>query len=91
MGAERLAVEFALVLLHAATIWGAAAIIRLPATLLRTPNAWSWRLNAWTRNSSSWRVRSGSGVRTCGGVFEVTVTMTTVRTVASPSETESRR
>jgi signal transduction histidine kinase len=40
----RLAVEFALVLLHAAVIWGAAAIIRLPATLLRGPRQWPWRL-----------------------------------------------
>jgi signal transduction histidine kinase len=39
----RLAVEFALVLLHASVIWGAAAIIRLPSTLLRTPRALSWR------------------------------------------------
>ena len=44
--AERLAVEFALVLLHAAVIWGAAAVIRLPATMLRAPRAWSWRLTA---------------------------------------------
>ena len=42
----RLAVEFALVLLHAAVIWGAAAIIRLPATLLRAPRGWSWRATA---------------------------------------------
>ena len=42
----RLAVEFALVLLHAAVIWGAAAIIRLPATLLRAPRGWPWRLTA---------------------------------------------
>jgi signal transduction histidine kinase len=51
VGAERLAVEFALVLLHAAVIWSAAAIIRLPATLLRAPRAWPWRLTAaagWT-------------------------------------------
>ena len=43
---ERLAVEFALVLLHAAVIWGAAAIIRLPATVLRAPRSWSWRVIA---------------------------------------------
>jgi hypothetical protein len=42
----RLAVEFALVLLHAAVIWGAAAIIRLPATVLRAPRRWRWRLTA---------------------------------------------
>ena len=42
----RLAVEFALVLLHASVIWGAAAIIRLPATVLRAPRVWPWRLLA---------------------------------------------
>jgi signal transduction histidine kinase len=42
----RLAVEFALVLLHAAVIWGAAAIIRLPATVIRAPRSWPWRLLA---------------------------------------------
>ena len=42
----RLAVAFALVLLHASVIWGAAAIIRLPATLLRAPRRWSWRVSA---------------------------------------------
>ena len=46
VGGARLAVEFALVLLHASVIWGAAAIIRLPATLLRAPRGWSWRLTA---------------------------------------------
>ena len=46
LGGGRLAVEFALVLLHAAVIWGAAAIIRLPATLLRAPRSWGWRLIA---------------------------------------------
>ncbi len=39
----RLALEFALVLLHAAVIWGAAAVTRLPATVLRAPRAWGWR------------------------------------------------
>ncbi len=39
----RIAVEFALVLLHAAVIWGAAAVIRLPASLLRAPRGPSWR------------------------------------------------
>jgi signal transduction histidine kinase len=42
----RLAVEFALVLMHAAVIWGAAAIIRLPATLWRTPRTALWRVTA---------------------------------------------
>jgi signal transduction histidine kinase len=42
----RLAVEFALVLLHASVIWGAAAIVRLPATLLRAPRGQSWRLGS---------------------------------------------
>jgi len=46
INAGRLAVDFALVLLHAAVIWGAAAIIRLPATILRAPRQWSWRLTA---------------------------------------------
>jgi signal transduction histidine kinase len=46
VGGGRLAVAFALVLLHAAVIWGAAAIIRLPATLLRAPRARTWRLTA---------------------------------------------
>jgi len=58
VGAERLAVEFALVLLHAATVWGAAAIIRVPATLLRTPNAWSWRVNVW----GAWLIGSAASV-----------------------------
>jgi signal transduction histidine kinase len=39
----RLTVEFALVLLHAAVIWGAAAVLRLPAALLRPPRGTSWR------------------------------------------------
>jgi len=43
LSAGRLAVEFALVLMHAAVIWGAAAIIRLPATLWRTPRTALWR------------------------------------------------
>ena len=46
LGAARLSVEFALVLLHAAIIWGVAAIVRLPAMLLRTPRGWSWRIAA---------------------------------------------
>ena len=36
LSAARVALEFALVLLHAAVIWGAAAIIRLPSTFWRT-------------------------------------------------------
>ena len=47
LSSGRLAVEFALVLMHAAAIWGAAAIIRLPSTLLlRTPRRWSWHCTA---------------------------------------------
>ena len=42
----RLAVEFALVLLDAAVIWGVATIIRLPRAFVRTPNHWSWRFLA---------------------------------------------
>ena len=37
LSSGRLAVEFALVLLHAAVIWGAAAVLRLPPTLMRAP------------------------------------------------------
>jgi signal transduction histidine kinase len=43
---ERLAVNFALLLLHASVIWGAAAIVRMPAALLRAPRRASWRLIA---------------------------------------------
>jgi signal transduction histidine kinase len=46
LSAGRLAVEFALVLMHAAVVWGAAAIIRLPATLWRTQRTALWRLTA---------------------------------------------
>ena len=42
----RLALEFALVLLHASVLWGAAALVRLPATFLRAPRGRSWRLSA---------------------------------------------
>ncbi len=42
----RFAVEFALVLLHASVVWGAAVIIRLPAMLWRTPRTRFWRLLA---------------------------------------------
>ena len=37
LSADRLALAFALVLLHAAVIWTAAGILRLPALLWRTP------------------------------------------------------
>jgi signal transduction histidine kinase len=43
LGAARLAVEFALVLLHASMIWGAAVLIRTPAMLWRTPRTTFWR------------------------------------------------
>jgi signal transduction histidine kinase len=46
VSAARLAVEFALVLLHASVIWGAVLIIRVPATQWRTPRTASWRLLA---------------------------------------------
>jgi signal transduction histidine kinase len=46
LSAGRITIEFALVLLHAAVIWGAVAILRLPATLWRLPRARSWRLAA---------------------------------------------
>jgi signal transduction histidine kinase len=46
LSAARIAVEFALVLLHAAVIWGAAAISRLPSTLWRTPRTVVWRTAA---------------------------------------------
>ncbi len=46
VSAGRLAVEFALVLLHASVIWAAAAIIRLPASLLRLPRGLWWRVTA---------------------------------------------
>jgi signal transduction histidine kinase len=48
LSGARLAVEFALVLLHAAVIWGTAAIIRLPSTLWRTPRTPVWRVAATT-------------------------------------------
>jgi signal transduction histidine kinase len=50
VSASRLAVEFALVLLHASVIWGAVAIIRAPATLWRMPRGLSWRVMA----ASAW-------------------------------------
>jgi signal transduction histidine kinase len=46
----RLGLAFALVLLHAAVVWGAAAIVLAPATLWRTPRAVRWRViqtGAW--------------------------------------------
>ena len=46
LSAGRVAVEFALVLLHASVIWGAAAINRLPATLWRRPRTTQWRATA---------------------------------------------
>jgi signal transduction histidine kinase len=46
LSAGRITIEFALVLLHAAVIWGAVAILRLPATFWRVPRARSWRLAA---------------------------------------------
>ena len=46
LSGARVAVEFALVLLHAAVIWGAATIIRLPSALWRTPRTPVWRLGA---------------------------------------------
>jgi signal transduction histidine kinase len=46
LSAGRLAVEFSLVLLHASVIWGAAALIRVPATLLRVPHGRWWQLTA---------------------------------------------
>jgi signal transduction histidine kinase len=46
LSAARLAVEFALVLLHAAVIWGAVAVLRVPSMLWRTPDRWFWRLAA---------------------------------------------
>ncbi|HEY2152471.1 MAG TPA: hypothetical protein VGH34_16800, partial [Vicinamibacterales bacterium] len=42
----RFAVEFALVLLHASVVWGAAVVIRVPAMLCRTPRTRFWRLLA---------------------------------------------
>ena len=44
LSGARVALEFALVLLHAAVIWGAAAIIRLPSALWRTPRMLLWRV-----------------------------------------------
>jgi signal transduction histidine kinase len=46
LSAGRITIEFALVLLHAAVIWGAVAILRLPATLWRVPRTRAWRLAA---------------------------------------------
>jgi signal transduction histidine kinase len=46
LSAGRITIEFALVLLHAAVIWGAVAILRLPAALWRVPRARAWRLAA---------------------------------------------
>src|SRR5262249_2142981 len=37
---------FALVLFHATVIWGAAALVRVPATRLRAPRSGSWRVTA---------------------------------------------
>ena len=42
----RIAIEFALVLLHASVIWAAVAILRLPPMLWRTPRAQRWRAAA---------------------------------------------
>jgi signal transduction histidine kinase len=52
LSGARVAVEFALVLLHAAVIWGAAAILRLPSALWRTPRMPVWRVGA----ASGWLV-----------------------------------
>jgi signal transduction histidine kinase len=42
----RIAIEFAVVLLHASVIWGAVAMLRLPPMLRRTPRALPWRMTA---------------------------------------------
>ncbi len=50
LGAARLAFEFALVLLHAAAIWGAAVMIRVPTMFWRPPRTAFWRalaMGAW--------------------------------------------
>jgi signal transduction histidine kinase len=46
--AGRIAVEFALVLLHAAVIWGAVALLRLPSTRWRFPRTRSFRASTVT-------------------------------------------
>src|SRR5207302_132485 len=43
LSASRIAIEFALVLLHSAIVWGAVAILRLPPMLWRTPRSGRWR------------------------------------------------
>jgi signal transduction histidine kinase len=43
LSAGRLTIEFALVLLHAAVIWGAVAILRLPSALWRVQRARMWQ------------------------------------------------
>src|SRR5204863_9045820 len=44
VSASRIAIEFALVLLHSTVIWGAVAILRLPPMMWRTPRSGRWRL-----------------------------------------------
>jgi signal transduction histidine kinase len=48
LNAGRLALAFALVLLHAVAIWSAAAIVRAPSIFVRTPRRLVWRAaTAW--------------------------------------------
>ena len=46
VSAARLAEQFALILLHASAIWGAALLTLVPAMLWRTPGRPAWRLVA---------------------------------------------
>src|SRR5205814_3021711 len=65
VSASRLAVEFALVLLHAAVIWGAAASIRVPAAVWRTPRALWWRVTA----ASAWLAGALAATTVAGAVW----------------------
>jgi signal transduction histidine kinase len=63
LSAARVAVEFALVLLHASVIWGAAAINRLPATFWRRPRTLLWRATAaggWLAGAIAATVAAGA-------------------------------
>jgi len=58
LSASRIAIEFALVLLHSAIVWGAVAILRLPPMLWRTPRSGRWRLIA----TAGWLAGTAAGV-----------------------------
>jgi len=59
----RLSVAFALVLLHAAVVWGAATLLRAPAIALRVPRSLSMRIARLAAASAGAAAAIGIGLR----------------------------